>query len=272
LAGYNLPHYIYRDSPFFTKLPLYKKAKWDAKGMIIKHFFRNDADAYVVQTSDVNNRLKKLLGIENVFTVPNTINHYYKNPNKIANKLPPRSEEEFRLLTFSAWYLHKNLEIIPLVIEALPPNLRENIRFILTLPDEIFKSKFPKKYQPYIVNVGPVEPAEGPSLYMECDALFLPTLLECFSASYVEAMAMGKPIITSDLGFARAVCKEDALFADPMEPKDIASTIKILKENKALQKELVKKGFTQLKCFPSAKERADQYLNICANLTNAVKN
>ena len=53
-----------------------------------------------------------------------------------------------------------------------------------------------------IINVGPIKSAECPSLYSECDIMFFSTLLECFSASYAEAMIMKKPIITTDMGFA----------------------------------------------------------------------
>lgn len=271
LIGYNLPHYIYRDSPFFSQISLLKRMKWDTKGYLVKRFFKKDADAYVVQTEDVNMRLKKLLNVEKVYTVSNTISHYYLNPQKVADKLPAKEKDEFRLLILSAWYPHKNLEVIPEVIDAIPANLQEGVRFVLTLPDHIFQNQFPQKYHRTIVNVGPIRPEDGPSLYKECDALFLPTLLECFSASYVEAMAMKKPILTSDLGFARSICGQAALYFDPINPIDISIKIKELTEKKELRKELVKKGLNQLNIFLSAEERARQYLNICNQLSSGRK-
>ena len=76
-----------------------------------------------------------------------------------------------------------------------------------------------------IINVGPIRIEEAPSLYKECDAMFLPTLLECFSASYVESMKMEKPILTSDMGFAWTVCNNAAIYFDPMDANDIAAKI-----------------------------------------------
>jgi glycosyltransferase involved in cell wall biosynthesis len=272
LVGYNLPHYIYTDSPFFSLIPLTKRLKWNLKGSVIKYFFKRDADAYVVQTDDVNERLRKILSVQKVYTVSNTVSHFYKNISIADNKLPVKKDGEFRFLTLSAWYKHKNMEVIPAVVDTMPDALKERVRFVLTLPEDVFQKQIPAKYHKYILNVGPVKPDEGPSLYKECDALFLPTLLECFSASYVEAMAMEKPIITSDMGFARSVCREAALYVNPMNSNNIAETVKELVENPTLQKTLQESGKKRLLTFATAEKRAAEYLNICEELADARKN
>ena len=271
LVGYNLPHYIYRDSPFFSKIPFLKRIKWDLKGALIKYYFKIEADAYIVQTDDVNNRLKEMLGVEKVYTVSNTFSQYYRDPIEVENKLPERSSNEFRLLTLSAWYPHKNLEIIPEVIEEMPEMLKKEVLFVLTLPEEDFKKIFSDGHK-NIINIGPVKPEEGPSLYRECNAMFLPTLLECFSASYAEAMAMEKPIITSDLGFAHSVCGDAALYANPMDPSDISDKIKMLIKNPSLQEKLIDNGRKRKNKFLNARERAQKYLEICQNLISNGKN
>ena len=51
--------------------------------------------------------------------------------------------------------------------------------------------------------------------------MILPTLLESFSATYIEAMFHGKTILTSDLDFARDVCGEAAFYFDPLNPQSI---------------------------------------------------
>ncbi len=266
VVGYNLPHYVYPDSPFWSTLSLTKRVKWKFKQQVIRHFFKNDADNYVVQTDDINIRLRKFLQTNNVDTVSNTCNGYYFHPHPTPAKLPEKEEHEFRLLTLSAWYPHKHLNIIPDVIEMLDDDLKRRIRFVLTLPEDDFKAHFPTRYRRNIVNVKPVKIEEGPALYQECDALFLPTLLECFSASYAEAMAMEKPILTSDLGFARTVCQDAALYFDPMNPADIAQTITSLVQSGKSQKALVEKGKKRLTSFGSARSRAEQYLRICKKI------
>lgn len=42
VVGYNLPHYVYKDSPFFDQISFGKKIKWALKGMVITHFFNKD--------------------------------------------------------------------------------------------------------------------------------------------------------------------------------------------------------------------------------------
>ncbi|MDY6994593.1 MAG: hypothetical protein SVR94_18570, partial [Pseudomonadota bacterium] len=48
LVGYNLPHYIYNDSPYFSQISLLKRIKWFLKGKLLTYFFKKEGDAYVV--------------------------------------------------------------------------------------------------------------------------------------------------------------------------------------------------------------------------------
>ena len=66
-----------------------------------------------------------------------------------------------------------------------------------------------------ILNLGPVDLEDLPNVYRASDALFLPTLLESFSGTYLEAMHYGLPILTTDLDFARNICRDAALYFDP---------------------------------------------------------
>jgi glycosyltransferase involved in cell wall biosynthesis len=220
----------------------------------------------VVQTEDVNKRVKKLLNKSNVYTVYNTINAHYLNQQTVENRLSEKTENEFRLLTLSAWYPHKNLSIIPAVIEQLKVEGYTNIKFVVTLPDVDFKKLTGDLEIQNIINIGPVKVEEAPSLYKECDAMFLPTLLECFSASYVEAMKMEKPIITSDMGFAHTICEDAAIYVDPINTKDVAGKIIKLYKSKDLQNRLIEKGLKKLKVFGNAEDRARHYLMLCEGL------
>ena len=267
VIGYNLPHYIYSDSPYFQIIPFKRKMWWKAMKIYAKYILKRDADALVVQTDDVKERVKKLLSKKSVFTVSNTISEYYLSPKKAPKKLPVKTKNQFRLLTLSAWYPHKNLGIIPKVLDVLIKKGYTNIVFVVTLPkiDEA-KLQLVDKYEEQLINIGQVKVVEGASLYEECDAMFLPTLLECFSASYAEAMKLNKPIITADMGFAHTVCKDAALYVNPMDENDIASKIIELSTSYELQESLVKKGVERLQMFGSSKDRARRYIQICQSL------
>ena len=267
VMGYNLPHYIYSDSPYFQIISLKRKLWWKSMKIYAKYILKRDADALVVQTEDVRERVKKLLSKKSVFTVSNTISEHYLSPKKVAKKLPVKSKNQFRLLTLSAWYPHKNLSIIPKVLDVLIKKGYKNVVFVVTLPkiDEA-KLHLVDKYEGQLINIGPIKVEEGASLYKECDAMFLPTLLECFSASYAEAMQLRKPIITSDMGFAHTVCKKAAVYINPLDAKDIASKIITLYESKELQQDLQNKGIQRLEMFGSSQDRAKRYIEICEGL------
>jgi glycosyltransferase involved in cell wall biosynthesis len=265
IIGFNLPLYIYPESPFIRNLPWQKKLNLWIKKQIHFYYFKRDAIGYVVQTDDVGERVKKVLKINKVFTVTNNHSNFYLDDSLIfSQKLPNRLDNEFRFLTITSYYGHKNLEIIKEIIPLLQKKRWNNVKFVLTLKEEDFQKYIGE--HPNIINVGPLRPQECPSLYRECDAMFLPTLAECFSASYPEAMIMHKPIITTDLGFARSICGKAALYFEPMNARKAAEQIEKLCSNPWLQIDLKNKGIEELKKFDSPFNRAKKYLDICKKI------
>jgi glycosyltransferase involved in cell wall biosynthesis len=269
VSGFNIPHYIYPESPYFDKINLKTKVIWALKKWIHLYFHRK-SDAIIVQTDDVKYRLGKLIPDVPIHTVSNTINGTFLDQKKYSNKLPVRTEGEVRLLTVSANYSHKNIDIIKPVLDQLFSRGVYHVKFVLTLPHDVFKQFISNKYSEHIMNVGPVPIDEVPSLYNECDVMFLPTLLECFSASYAEAMAMEKPILTSDLGFAHTVCGDAALYFDPVNSKDIAEKIIYLKDHPNVREQLIEEGLQLLKSLNTPRERAEKFIDIGMEL--AAKN
>lgn len=270
IMGYTLPHYIYPESPFFKTFSLLQKIKWGLKGMVIKHFIEQDADEYVVQTDDVNVRLREWIGSNKVHTITNAFGSYFINPDLTSDlKLPPRQEGEKRLLMLSVYYTHKNFEIINEISAKLDAVGNDRIKFILTLPDEILKRVFTPTALKRIINIGPIKPRQCPGLYAQADFVFLPTLLECFSANYVEGMVMEKPILTSDMSFAETVCGEAAVYFDPLDADDIIDKTLGLIGSPELQQQLIKQGKERLKVFNTAEERALKVLGLCQNASDS---
>jgi glycosyltransferase involved in cell wall biosynthesis len=263
IIGFNLPLYIYPESPFVKNLNWRRKLKLWLKKQAHYFYFKRDTVAFVVQTDDVRQRVKMALGSKNVFTVTNNHSNFYLDNNLIfPSKLPEKATNEFRFLTLTAYYPHKNLDIIKEIVPILRKSGWENVKFILTLKEEEFKKHFGNS--PNIINLGSVKPQECPSLYRECDAMFLPTLAECFSASYPEAMIMRKPIVTTDLSFAKSICGDAALYFLPMNAIDAASKITDLVSSSDRQEKMVAKGLEELKKFDSPRQRAEKYLAICS--------
>ena len=265
IIGFNLPLYLYPESPYLKELSFITKLKVALKKKAHYYFFKRDASAFVVQTEDVNTRVRRFLNTDRVHTVSNTYNHYFDLQTRFPDRLGPRKSHELRLLTLSSYYPHKNLELIPQIADQLKKKGIDTIRFVLTLPESRFKYHIGK--HPFIVNTGPVSPEECPALYNECDMMFLPTLAECFSASYPEAMKMAKPIITTNLGFARSICGDAAVYFEPKNPESAFRAVLELSRNTTLQNQLIMAGKKQLKKFDNAEERAEKYLKLCEKLS-----
>lgn len=272
LMGYPYPHYVYPESPLFDIISLKEKIKVNLFKIIHLHFLNRNGRFIVSETKDVSERLSSLIKTiptENFFTVGNTCSNFFLEfQNENRNEfLPERVNSEFRFLSLCTYHIHKNLDILNKVIPLLNTKIKTTtIKFVLTIDDEVFNEKFSNEAKKSIINIGRISVKKCPQLYSECDALFLPTLLECFSANYPEAMVMEKPITTSNLSFASGVCGDAALYFDPMDEHSIVEALLKIVNDGELRKDLVKKGKTKMRDFPTAAQRANEYINICQNI------
>jgi len=268
LVGFTLPLYIYPESPYLPSLSLARRLKLEARKQVHKALYRRGADAIIVQTDDVNKRVRNWLGTDEVFTVTNTHSSFYLNPPTARRRLPERHPGVFRLLTVTSYYAHKNLEIIPQIIPLLRDQTSSPIEFVLTLTPDEYRARISSSIPRDVNLVGAVPPAECPALYDECDAMFLPTLAECFSASYAEAMVMEKPIVTTDLGFARSICGLAAVYFAPANPQSAAEAIAQLASSTTSQSRLREAGKLRLQSFDTAVSRATKILRLCEELVD----
>lgn len=259
LVGYAVPHMVYNDFDYFkriglkTKLEMFYKWRWT----------KYEADYYVAQTEDVVNRLSARLNnpIKKVFLVSNGPGKQYDNVKVVEADFdsPVR-----KLLMISTFRPSKNFDIIRKVVPLLKDDIFK-YEFHITIEEEIYKNLF-KGFESHVINHGHVKAVEGPHLYNSCHAMFLPSHLECFSASYPEAMKMERPILTSDLPFAHTVCGDAAIYFDNLNEADIAHSIKKLFHTDKLYRSLVEKGKIRLKSFDTSRQQAEKYLSICREI------
>lgn len=262
ICGFAKAQYLYKYSPFFKIISFKQALLLKVKEHFHMNSFKNDCDAFIVETDDVRKHLMNRLPGKEVHTVTNTCHQVFDDPAKWSYNIALPASGAFTLLTVAVNYIHKNLSIIPKVIEYLLVQYPGfSFRFVLTFNKEELKG-VTSLHAPYLHFTGKVNIAECPPLYQQADAMFLPTLLECFSVSYAEAMKMDRMILTSDLPFARNICADAALYFDPLSPGDIGDVIYKAAADDGLRAQLTHNGRQQLSRFLSPKEKAAAYLKI----------
>ena len=262
LVGFGIPHIVYDDYKYV------KNYSWKVKLEMFykKYWTKKEANFYVVQTEDVRERLSEKIGVDisKVFLVSNGIGNQFNNMTPRINK----NKNVKKLLMISTYRPSKNFEIINEVVHLLRDDIYD-YEFHLTIKNEDYQRIFSGN-EKWVKNHGHVSPGDCPSLYNECDAMFLPSHLECFSASYPEAMKMHLPILTSNLSFATTVCENSALYFDNLSATDIANKIKNLFHNEDLYRDLVDKGVLRLSSFDTSRQQAEKYIDICKGLFNGI--
>jgi len=155
---------------------------------------------------------------------------------------------KFVLLCLTRYYRHKNLEsLVDLFTQHREP--LSDVAIILTIAADdmpgaarLLSRIDELGLAPHLVNVGPIAQEQLASYFANSDALILPTVLESFSGTYLEAMCFGCPLLTSNMDFAREVCGSAALYFDPYETESIRDAILHLKSSSAERAKLIKTG------------------------------
>lgn len=208
---------------------------------IIKRRYVINSNFIITQTSDAKKHISRNYNIsaENIYVINNT------SPI-IFNKKSSAGSSIKYIFTLAVPYNHKNIDLIPDVILHLLKLEASDFKFIVTIPKTIenssvkrFYNKVQKhKLESYIENVGSLNQTECDYYYNKSNLVFLPTLLEVFSATYLEAMSKNIPIVTTDLGFSREICQNSALYFKPKDSLKAAEIINSLLNDKALYNQI----------------------------------
>ncbi len=168
----------------------------------------------------------------------------------------PEELESFRgrfiLLCLTRYYPHKNLDIIVETFSRYRDVLQDVVCVLpidkdqgkgaLALIDRIHTEGL----EDQIACVGTIPQQRLGNFYFAADVMFLPTLLESFSGTYLEAMQLDRPILTSDRDFAWDVCDDAAVYIDPLSPDSVKDGILMLKNSRSICQEAVAKGRKRL--------------------------
>lgn len=229
-------HLVYQETKLDYLWPLAARLRFHYMRW---HFGRmvDNCQAVIVQTPVMAERTRHSyrLALDRVFAIPMAVpehfsHHNHDLPISIA-ELVTYADKPYKLLFLANMGPHKNPAIlVPLVHELKRRGLDKDVHIFLTadsktgagMPALLAKLA---TYDDVITNLGQIPPTQVAPTLMSSSALFLPTLLESFGLIYLEAMACGVPILTSDRDFAHWMCGEAAMYFDPLDPLSIADAI-----------------------------------------------
>ena len=256
LVGFALGNLIYGSAANWTRGQLLSDLKNSWRRRTIKR-----SDYIVVETSTVKLRLAERfkMKIENIFVVGNSVNPYLDkfSASALSNVQP------FRILVPATYYPHKNLEFVTAVATEMRRLSNDvQFQFLLTLDKagepwkRIRDAAQAAGVADEITTLGSLQFDQLAAEYNSCSAVFLPTLCESSTAVFPEAFHFGRPLVTSDMDFARELCGDAGLYIPPFDANVTAYTLLQLLTDKALAKNLIRHGKAQLaNAYPDATKK-----------------
>lgn len=260
IVGFAFGQMLYTNSPFYNQISFLQQLKYKLLIFLKKKAFINNADALVFETENARLIFKQKTGYKkDTFTVHNALNAIFNKKEEWQNL--PIEKTRLDILCLTANYPHKNLPLIPKLIkeiQKLAPELNFKVYISLKKEELIFDNQ----YDRYVNYLGNVALSQLPSLYQQMDVLLMPSLLETFSTTYLEAMAMKVPIVASDMPFSRDICAEAALYCSPLKADEYAEKILLLHKNIGIRDKLIQEGEQNLKRFGTSMDRTKKYIEI----------
>ena len=271
IVGFAQPWIIYPRNECYSMLSGLEKLKYKLKFHLQKNFFKK-SDVCVVELEHAKQRLVELniFKSEHIHVVYNTVSNVFFSPENWEKvKIEPSNKIKIGLI--SRDYFHKNTNILPKIKDILKNKYNKDIDFYVTFNELEWQSKS-LDFQNKIINVGPLKINQCPNFYERMDAIIFPSLLECFSATPLEAMIMKKPLFASDRGFIKDVCLDFAYYFEPTDPESAAAVIHNFLESQC-DEELETKLLAAKKHaenFSNARQRAVKYVDIIEDCLNKV--
>jgi|AntDeeMinimDraft_8_1070380.scaffolds.fasta_scaffold00133_8 glycosyltransferase involved in cell wall biosynthesis len=262
IEGFAQPWIIYPNNPVFKRLPWYEKVRVRLRFFVQKLFFKR-AKHLVVELDHVKESLvdKKVCGKESISIVHNSISSLYLDPKQWERVYLPRNANEIAIGFVTRDYPHKNISILAAVAKLLNEKYELPVRFYFTLTNEEW-GNFREQFGEYGRTVGALRVTQCPRFYEQLDAVVFPSLLECFSATPLEALSMRVPLFASDRGFVKDVCAGYAIYFDPLNADDIARVIANYFLGDRKSDDELERARNYVLSFSSAEERAKRYLGI----------
>jgi len=146
-------------------------------------------------------------------------------------------------------YPHKNINIILEALKKIP-----DIKLKIICARNFFSEKLSKqikqmKLTKQVEMLGYLDDKQFKEVYKKALALVHPSLMEGFSLTGLEAMALNCPVISSNSSCLPEIYGNSVLYFDPQNSDDLVKKINQLKNNSVLRQKLINLGHNQLKKY-----------------------
>ncbi len=261
------PHLFYPSQFYARETPKKKLVKWFQRRRLARDL--KNTDTLFVQTEVAARRIGELFAYRGKTVIlPNAVS-VDVNEAPIGSQAPELIKQraaKFKLFYLTRYYPHKNLELLVDLFDAFRDRLSGVCLFLTVeatqhpLANRLLADIERRGLGDSIINVGPLAQAELPTYFSHVDALIMPTTLESFSGTYLEAMSFSCPILTSDLDFARSICGDAALYFNPWDVESLFQALMRLIADPSLGEELRAKGRERLQSFGTTWEENGERL------------
>lgn len=235
-------------------LPLQPKIRMWLYNIMQRSLLRR-AKYIITQTETVKGGLLRVTNLPDnrIKVVPNVLPAVFLT----MNRLHIDSDDKWvNVACIGGQMPHKNFDIIPEVLMALAKTYNlNNIRFHTTIPvtTKLWKrleSRLEELgYEERVVNYGNLDLNQLAELYRRCNVCFLPSVLETFSASTIEAMYFNLQTVATDLPFNKEVLGNACLYYEPLNAQSAAKQMANLLNDKIIQQQFCEEMKIRLQRF-----------------------
>ena len=170
------------------------------------------------------------------------------------------------ILYFGGCMRAKNIARLIHAYSMLPEELRKQYKLVITNPLKyVIKCAERCGVSESVVYLRGVPDDDKPAVYQMASLFVWPSLFEGFGLPILEAQASGVPVVSSNATSMPEVAGDSAMLVDPKDTKAIASAVEMVLTDDTLHRDLVMKGFENIKRFSwdeSAKKLHDIILSL----------
>ncbi len=226
--------------------PLLRYSKWHPRywfyRWIIYEWPIQKAQAITVISNKTKQELSDLVSIDlkKIHVIPNYLNPEFKfTPFKFNHKNP-------RILQVGV-KKNKNIKRLAIALNGIQCHLD-----IIGKPDdsdiyELNKNKISFSFETQLTSLEVIEK------YKNCDLVVFASTYEGFGLPILEAQAIGRPVITSNISPMKEVAGKGAVLVDPYKSESIRLGIKEICMNENLRNQLIMDGCENIKNYSIVK-------------------